>query len=293
MHGRRPQGDEKQPIGNRKLSLRIFDTESRLQELRRPRRLGRQIKLLVRDHPWDTVMAERCFGQAIAYLITALEKHGQHLEIGCGPLIDRAVHGFILDTRNYAAFCAKYVNGAFLHHVPEIEFKVDGSVQKTAHVVAGNGFEVDWSLWEADIAKCTPCAPGTDGDELLGEPATALELGLVAEFGHQPGEHPRAPHGRLGRVVVQHLAAGPELLSVYGQRAGADHRRQRPGAREPARGEPGLRRDAGRRPAVVGACLDHDVPAAGQPQAEHHRDLLGPEQHAGGFAAQVVPAPNR
>ncbi|MGR6919680.1 hypothetical protein ACU635_36075 [[Actinomadura] parvosata] len=36
----------------------------------------RQIKLLVRDHPWDTVMAERCFGQAIAYLITAMEKHG-------------------------------------------------------------------------------------------------------------------------------------------------------------------------------------------------------------------------
>ncbi|MCK2222084.1 hypothetical protein MF672_051010 (plasmid) [Actinomadura sp. ATCC 31491] len=122
----------------------------------------RQIKLLVRDHPWDTVMAERCFGQAIAYLITAMEKHGQHLEIGCGPLIDRAVHGFILDTRNYRDFCAKYFNGEFLHHVPEIEFKYDGSVQKTAHVVAGNGFEVDWSLWEADFAKCTPCAPGTD-----------------------------------------------------------------------------------------------------------------------------------
>ncbi|MFC4114267.1 glycine-rich domain-containing protein [Nonomuraea zeae] len=122
----------------------------------------RQIQLLVRDHLWDTVTAERCFGQTIAYLITAMEKWGQRLEISCGPLIDRAVHNFILDTRNYAAFCAKYFNGEFLHHVPEIEFKFDGSVEKTAHVVAGNGFEVDWSLWEAGFNQCTPCAPGTD-----------------------------------------------------------------------------------------------------------------------------------
>lgn len=66
----------------------------------------REIALLIRDHPWDTVMAERCFDQAIAYLITAMEKHGQHLGLGCGPLIDIAVHGFILDTTNYREFCA-------------------------------------------------------------------------------------------------------------------------------------------------------------------------------------------
>ncbi|WP_393916433.1 hypothetical protein [Halostreptopolyspora alba] len=26
----------------------------------------RQIQLLTRDHPWDAVMAERCFDQAVA-----------------------------------------------------------------------------------------------------------------------------------------------------------------------------------------------------------------------------------
>jgi hypothetical protein len=51
-----------------------------------------QIVLLVRDHPFDVVMAERPFGQAIAYLITAVEKWGQGLEIGCGELVDPAVH---------------------------------------------------------------------------------------------------------------------------------------------------------------------------------------------------------
>lgn len=121
----------------------------------------RQIQLLTRDHPWDTVMAGRCFGQAVAYLITAMEKHGQHLGLGCGPLIDIAVHGFILDTVNYREFCQRHFGG-FLEHVPEIEFKYDGSVMKTAHVIENNGFAVDWPLWERDGARCTPCYYGSD-----------------------------------------------------------------------------------------------------------------------------------
>lgn len=122
---------------------------------------ARQIALLVRDWPFDEVMAERLFGQAIAYLITAMEKHGQQLEIGCGYLVDIAVHAFILDTANYAAFCDKYF-GRFLHHIPEIDRKADGSVERTAKIIAANGFAVDWSLWKADYAKCTPCHPGSN-----------------------------------------------------------------------------------------------------------------------------------
>ncbi|HJE59724.1 MAG TPA: hypothetical protein K8V84_14635 [Nocardiopsis listeri] len=122
----------------------------------------RQILLLTRDHPWDTVMAERCFGQAVAYLITAMEKWGQGLEIGCGPLVDIAVHGFILDTVNYREFCATHFDGRFLEHVPEIAFKYDGSVERTAHIIEANRFFVDWPLWERDTAKCTPCHPGSN-----------------------------------------------------------------------------------------------------------------------------------
>jgi hypothetical protein len=80
---------------------------------------------------------------------------------------------------------------------------------------------------------------------------------------------------------------------VHGQPTDTDHRRERPGTRKPALGQPGLRRDTRRGPAVVGAHLDHDVPATGQPQTEHHRDLLRLEQHAGGFAAQMVKTPSR
>ncbi|MFL1427236.1 MULTISPECIES: hypothetical protein [unclassified Nocardiopsis] len=123
---------------------------------------ARQVLLLTRDHPWDTVMAERCLGQAVAYLITAMEKWGQGLELGCGPLVDIAVHGFILDTVNYREFCAVHFDGRFLEHVPEIAFKYDGTVVRTAHIIEANGFAVDWPLWDRDAAKCSPCHPGSN-----------------------------------------------------------------------------------------------------------------------------------
>jgi hypothetical protein len=69
---------------------------------------------------------------------------------------------------------------------------------------------------------------------------------------------------------VQHLAAGPELLGVHSQRTDTDHRRERPGTRKPALGQPGLRRDTRRGPAVIGARLDNHVRTAGQPESEHH-----------------------
>jgi hypothetical protein len=138
------------------------------QQVRDPRSFvapevwDREIALLVRDNPFDVVMTERLFGQAIAYLITAIEKWGQDLEIGCGQLVDTAVHAFILDTVNYREFCHRYFAGKFLEHVPEIERKCDGSVQRTAEIIQANGFAVDWPLWEADFAKCTPCHPGSN-----------------------------------------------------------------------------------------------------------------------------------
>lgn len=101
----------------------------------RPEVWEKQILLLTRDHPWGSVMAARCFGQAVAYLITAMEKWGQGLQLGCGPLVDIAVHGFILDTVNYREFCATHFDGRFLEHVPEIVFKYDGSVERTVRII--------------------------------------------------------------------------------------------------------------------------------------------------------------
>lgn len=123
---------------------------------------AKEVALLMRDHPFDKVMAERLLGQAVAYLITSMELRGQHRELGPGELVDIAVHTLILDTRIYHDFCQRFNGGEYLHHVPEVARKGDGTVARTAKVIAENGFAVDWPLWEADYAKCSPCHPGSD-----------------------------------------------------------------------------------------------------------------------------------
>ncbi|MGF1428655.1 hypothetical protein [Kitasatospora sp. LaBMicrA B282] len=90
---------------------------------------SRQITLLMRDYPFDEVMANRLFHAAVSYLVTAMEKWGQGLEMCCGPIVDIAVHVFILDTKNYREFCAQHFEGRFLEHIPEIAFKYDGQVR--------------------------------------------------------------------------------------------------------------------------------------------------------------------
>ncbi|MDI5963433.1 hypothetical protein [Streptantibioticus silvisoli] len=126
----------------------------------RPDVWDREIQLLMRDHPFDEVMADRLFAAAVSYLVTAIDKWGQGLEMCCGRLVDTAVHVFILDTKNYREWCQEHFDGKFLEHIPEIAFKYDGSVERTARIIADNGFLVDWKLWERDYGKCGPCRPG-------------------------------------------------------------------------------------------------------------------------------------
>lgn len=68
---------------------------------------------------------------------------------------------------------------------------------------------------------------------------------------------------------MQHLAARAELLCVHSERTNTDYRRERPGARKPALGQPGLHRDTRPGPAVIGARLDDHLRTAWQPQTEH------------------------
>ncbi|SOB83775.1 hypothetical protein [Streptomyces sp. 1331.2] len=52
-------------------------------------------------------------------------------------------------------------DGHFLHHVPAVEYKNDGTVLRTAQLIAADGWDLDLPLW-ADAAKCSPCHPGND-----------------------------------------------------------------------------------------------------------------------------------
>ncbi|MER5546466.1 hypothetical protein ACWDBP_44090 [Streptomyces sp. NPDC001233] len=121
----------------------------------------KQIGLLMRDYPYDSIMAARVLGQGYAYLLTAMQHRGESLGLAPSKLVDIGVHTIILDTVAYAELCDRFNGGHFLHHVPKVAVKNDGSVMKTAHIVAADGWEVDLSLW-ADAAECGPCHPGND-----------------------------------------------------------------------------------------------------------------------------------
>lgn len=121
----------------------------------------KQVGLLMRDHPYDSVMAARVLDQGYAYLLTAMRHRGEGLGLAPSTLVDVGVHAIILDTVSYLELCERFNGGHFLHHVPEVEFKDDGSVLRTAGLIAADGWNVDLPLW-ADAAKCGPCHPGND-----------------------------------------------------------------------------------------------------------------------------------
>ncbi|MFF8481010.1 hypothetical protein ACGFZG_22530 [Streptomyces antibioticus] len=121
----------------------------------------KQVGLLMRDYPYDSVMAARVLGQGYAYLLTAMNHRGESLGLAPSKLVDIGVHTIILDTVAYAELCEKFNDSVFLHHVPKADMKNDGSVIKTAHIVAADGWELDLPLW-TDAADCGPCHPGND-----------------------------------------------------------------------------------------------------------------------------------
>jgi hypothetical protein len=119
----------------------------------------KQVGLLVRDHPYDATMAGRILGQGYAYLLTAMRHRGESLVLAPSELVGIGVHTITHDTVAYVDLCDRFNGGHFLHHVPKAEMKDDGSVMRTATVIAADGWDVDLSLW-TDAAECGPCHPG-------------------------------------------------------------------------------------------------------------------------------------
>ncbi|MEV6547230.1 hypothetical protein AB0M57_00810 [Streptomyces sp. NPDC051597] len=115
----------------------------------------REVALLLRDSVAIRSLAERILGQGIAYLITAMERHG--VDMGVGKTVDVGVHQLILDTPLYFALCEEYNGGRYKHHAPLIERRRDGTVMRTAELLRENGFAVDDELWEVDASDCSPC----------------------------------------------------------------------------------------------------------------------------------------
>lgn len=57
----------------------------------------REVRLIMRDHRVDRELAERTFGQTVAYLVTSAEN--PDIPMGPTPAVDKGAAGFPLDAQ--------------------------------------------------------------------------------------------------------------------------------------------------------------------------------------------------
>jgi len=117
----------------------------------------REIRLIMRDHTMDRELAERTFGQTVAYLVTSAEN--PDTPMGPTPDVDKGVHSFVLDTTRYWSFCLLHA-GTYLHHVPHLpEDRADQPqvLHATIRAIRAAGFPLDAELWAAPDVDCHQC----------------------------------------------------------------------------------------------------------------------------------------
>ncbi|MFD3516598.1 glycine-rich domain-containing protein [Streptomyces sp. NPDC058657] len=139
----------------------------------------REVSLLLRSPENTRELAERKFGQAVAFVMTC----GENPDLLMGPskAVDEAWHSFMLDSIQYHHFTNRHF-GRYIHHVPELPgakgdtecsggvIDADGHDLKTGKplvlaqtitAIKAAGFEIDADLWGMeDAADCNQCHAG-------------------------------------------------------------------------------------------------------------------------------------
>ena len=117
----------------------------------------REVRLIMRDYGMDVDLAERTFGQTVAYLVTSAENPG--IPMGPAPAVDKGVHSFVLDTPRYWDFCMEYA-GMYMHHIPHLpEERAEQPkvLHPTIQAIRAAGFPLDAELWGAQDVDCHQC----------------------------------------------------------------------------------------------------------------------------------------
>jgi hypothetical protein len=141
----------------------MIDMTSAAVQLRDPRNYvsrdvwEREIRLIIRDHEMGRNLAERTFGQTIAYLVTSAKN--PEILMGPTPAVDKGVHSFVLDTPRYWDFCMEHA-GTYLHHVPHLSEERESQpkvLHGTITAIRAAGFALDDELWGAKAVECHQC----------------------------------------------------------------------------------------------------------------------------------------
>ncbi|MBM7774128.1 hypothetical protein JOD54_004332 [Actinokineospora baliensis] len=120
---------------------------------------------LIREHAGMTGdEAVRIVNATVAFLVICAESPGKRFRPS--KRVDLGWHMFILNTRDYAEFCA-HLGAGFIHHVPD-EFArptatrtaMRAALAPTVEALTAAGFEVDAQLWGTDAGSCSQCHSG-------------------------------------------------------------------------------------------------------------------------------------
>ncbi|KIX78402.1 hypothetical protein SF12_09125 [Streptomyces sp. MBRL 601] len=122
---------------------------------------NREVRLIMRDHALERDLAERIFGQTVAYLVVSAERPDTRM--GPSSAVDLGVHSFVLDSINYMAFCDQHA-GRYIHHVPHLPdegTQAPPALRDTVEAIRASGFEIDPELWAMNqAADCSQCHAG-------------------------------------------------------------------------------------------------------------------------------------
>lgn len=95
--------------------------------------------------------AQLCVKAYIEFQIASLENGNDGAPC---EMADEAWHAHILHTREYAAFCSKYLGG-FRHHNPNVTVEqVSATYMKTKRTVYAIFHNVDVVAWETEAVMC-------------------------------------------------------------------------------------------------------------------------------------------
>lgn len=119
---------------------------------------------IMREHDLEFMEADWIISDTLSFLTVGIANPG--VAFRPSKKVDIGWHMFILNTKDYAAFCQKFA-GHFIHHVPDeftaprrTEAEVREVLAPTVEAITKAGLPLHPELWLSGGDKCTQCHQG-------------------------------------------------------------------------------------------------------------------------------------
>ena len=119
------------------------------------------VERFAKKHNATQEEAQEVFQETLRFLYLCRQGKGARFSFAPSPKIDEGWHNFILFTKEYKAFCEKYI-GWFIHHQPVLNGGSGDKYQTTYRVAERIFGSLNQRIWPAfGTGACqVACAPG-------------------------------------------------------------------------------------------------------------------------------------